>query len=92
MQEPFDIQIGEIDYAVFPEGNDTYVIFKNGKEYVHIQKDTESQWLKLDQETALPLFEADEEINAIGREIIAHVPEPEEEEDFEEDEDTEALS
>lgn len=91
MQEPFDIQIGEIDYAVFPEGNDTYVIFKNGKEYVHIQKDTESQWLKLDQETALPLFEADEEINAIGREIVAYVPEPEEEEESEEDEDTESL-
>jgi len=90
MQEPFDIQIGEIDYAVFPEGNDTYVIFKNGKEYVHIQKDTESQWLKLDQETALPLFEADEEINAIGREIVAYVPEPEEE-DPETNEHTEAL-
>jgi hypothetical protein len=78
MQEPFDIQIGEIDYAVFPEGNDTYVIFKNGKEYVHIQKDTESQWLKLDAETALPLFEVDQEINAIGREIVAYVPEEEE--------------
>ena len=88
MQEPFDIQIGEIDYAVFPEGNDTYVIFKNGKEYVHIQKDTESQWLKLDAETALPLFETDEEINAIGREIVAYVPE---EEEHAEDEGAEEL-
>lgn len=79
MQEPFDITIGEIDYAIFPEGNDTYVVFKDGKEYVQIQKDTESQWLKLDPETALPLFEEDEEINAIGREIMAYVPEPEEE-------------
>lgn len=86
MQEPFDITIGEIDYAIFPEGNDTYVVFKDGKEYVQIQKDTESQWLKLDPETALPLFEEDEEINAIGREIMAYVPEVEEEEDEEADE------
>lgn len=85
MQEPFDISIGNTDYAVFPEGNDTYVIFKNGKEYVQIQKDTEEQWLKLDEETALPLFEADEEINAIGRAIVAYVPEPEEDEEELED-------
>jgi len=88
MQEPFDITIGAIDYAIFPEGNDTYVVFKDGKEYVQIQKDTDSQWLKLDPETALPLFEEDEEINAIGREIAAYVPE-EEEESEEEQEDEE---
>jgi hypothetical protein len=86
MQEPFDITIGEIDYAIFPEGNDTYVVFKDGKEYVQIQKDTESQWLKLDPETALPLFEEDEEINAIGREIMAYVPEIEEEDEETEEE------
>ena len=34
MQDPFDITIGDIDYAIFPEGNDTYVIFKEGKEYI----------------------------------------------------------
>lgn len=81
MQEPFDIEIGDVSYAVFPEGNDTYVIFKEGKEYVHIQKDTDLQWLKLDEETALPLFEIDEEINNIGREIMAYVPEVEEEDE-----------
>ena len=81
MQQPFDITIGDTDYAIFPEGNDTYVVFKDGKEYVQIQKDTESQWLKLDPETALPLFEEDAEINAIGREISAYVPEEEEDED-----------
>jgi hypothetical protein len=86
MQEPFDIQIGDINYAVFPEGNDIYVIFKEGKEYTHIQKDTDLQWLKLDPETALPLFEVDEEINNIGREILAFQPEEEEEEGSEEEE------
>jgi len=91
MQEPFDITIGNIDYAVFPEGNDTYVIFKEGKEYLQIQKDTDSQWLKLDPETALPLFGEDEEVNAIGREIVAYVPE-EEEEEAEEEEDDDLLS
>lgn len=84
MQEPFDITIGDTDYAIFPEGNDTYVVFKEGKEYVQIQKDTESQWLKLDPETALPLFEEDEEINAIGKEIGAYVPEVEEEDEDQE--------
>ncbi|ETZ19280.1 hypothetical protein [Pedobacter sp. V48] len=85
MQQPFDISIEDVDYAVFPEGNDTYVIFKNGKEYVHIQKDTDLQWLKLDPETAIPVFEIDEEINNIGREIMAYVPEEEDEEDVEDD-------
>lgn len=83
MQEPFDIQIGNINYAVFPEGNDTYVIYKEGKEYTTIQKDTDMQWLKLDPETALPLFEVDEEINSIGQQILAYQPEEEEEEDEE---------
>lgn len=87
--QPFDIQIGQIDYAVFPEGNEVYVIFKNGKEYISIQKDSESNWLKLDDETALPLFDPNEEVNAIGRQIEAYVPEPEEdlfdEEDLDED-------
>jgi len=85
MQEPFDITIGTIDYAIFPEGNDTYVVFKDGKEYLQIQKDTESTWLKLDPETALPLFEENAEINAIGQAIVAYVPEPEEDEDLEEE-------
>jgi hypothetical protein len=81
MQQPFDIIIGNTDYAVFPEGNDTYVIFKNGKEYTTIQKDTDLQWLKLDPETALPVFEADEEINKIGQAITAYVPEEDEDEE-----------
>ena len=83
MKEPFDITIGTTDYAIFPEGNDTYVVFKDGKEYVEIQKDTDSQWLKLDPETALPLFEENDEINAIGREILAYVPEEEDEDELE---------
>lgn len=86
MQQPFDITIGEIDYAIFPEGNDTYVVFKDGKEYRHILKDTDSQWLTLDPETALPLFGEDEEVNAIGQEILAYVPEEEDEEEEQEEE------
>ncbi|MES2457636.1 MAG: hypothetical protein V4594_18915 [Bacteroidota bacterium] len=86
MQEPFDIQIGQTDYAVFPEGNDIYVIYKDGKEYAHIQKDTDLQWLKLDPETATPLFEPNDEINTIGQAILAYVPEPEEDEDDLDDE------
>ena len=81
MQQPFDIVIGNTDYAVFPEGNDTYVIFKNGKEYVSIQKDTDLQWLKLDPETALPVFETDAEINSIGQAILSYVPEEEDEDE-----------
>ena len=83
MQQPFDITIAAIDYAVFPEGNDTYVIFKDGKEYVHIQKDTDTQWIKLDPETATPIFETNEEINSIGAAILSYVPEEEEDEDYE---------
>ena len=39
MQEPFDIELKGIIYSVFPEEEDTYTIFKEGVEYVKIQKD-----------------------------------------------------
>jgi len=83
MQEPFDIEIGPINYSVFPEGNDSYTIFKDGKEYIQIQKDTSSIWLKMDYKTELPIFEEDEEVNAIGQAIENYVPEPEDEEEDE---------
>jgi len=69
MQEPFDIEINNITYSVFPEGEDIYAIFKEGTEYVKIQKDTEQHWLKLDPDTEMPLFDNDDEVNSIGREI-----------------------
>jgi len=72
MNEPFDLEIGGITYSVFPEGEDIYTIFKEGVEYVQIQKDTEAHWLKLDPQTEMPLFDNDEEVNMIGRGIEAY--------------------
>ena len=69
MTEPFDLEINGITYSVFPEGEDIYAIFKEGVEYIKIQKDTEAHWLKLDPETEIPLFDNDQEVNSIGREI-----------------------
>ncbi|GGH22615.1 hypothetical protein FAZ19_13885 [Sphingobacterium alkalisoli] len=69
LQEPFDIEIENIVYSIFPDEEDAYTIFKDGKEYIQIIKDTESSWLKLSPETGLPLFGMDEEVNAIGQEI-----------------------
>lgn len=69
IQEPFDIEIENIVYSVFPDGEDTYTIFKEGKEYIQIIKDTDTNWLKADPETGIPLFGMDEEINLIGAEI-----------------------
>lgn len=69
MQEPFDIEIGDIVYSVFPDEKDTYTIFKDGQEYVQIIKDTETSWLKLHPETGLPMFGMDEEVILIGRKI-----------------------
>lgn len=83
MQQPFDVEIGNINYAIFPEGNDIYVVFKDGKEYAQIQKDDAEQWIKFDKETALPLFEYDEEVNQIGKLITAYLLNPENEEDDE---------
>ncbi|MGY5253387.1 hypothetical protein [Sphingobacterium spiritivorum] len=68
-KEPFDIEIEDIVYSVFPEEEDAYVIFKEGKEYVQIIKDTDTTWLKLNPETGLPMFGMDEEINLIGQKI-----------------------
>ncbi len=75
MEEPFDIFIGSIAYSVFPEEDNTFTIFKEGKEHTHIQKDTEGVWLKLDYDTGLPLFDEDAEINEIGRQINLYQPE-----------------
>lgn len=72
MTEPFDLEINGFTYSVFPEGEDIYAIFKEGAEYVKIQKDTEAHWLKLDPETEMPLFDNDEEVNTIGRGIEAY--------------------
>lgn len=83
MQQPFDIEIGSLNYAIFPEGNDTYIVFKDGKEYLQIQKDTASQWIKFDKETGLPQFEFDEEVNQLGQRIDNYVEEPEIDEDEE---------
>lgn len=90
MQQPFDIIVSDTHYAVFPEGNDTYVIYKGGKEYMQIQKDEENQWLKLDDETALPQFEPNEEVDLIGKAIAEYKEEDEEEDDedlFDDEED-----
>lgn len=68
-QEPFDLEIGDVVYSVFPDEKDTYTIFKDGKEYVQIIKDTETNWLKLSPETGLPLFGMDEEVSLLGQKI-----------------------
>lgn len=68
MQEPFDISVGNTVYSVFPEEDNIYTIFKEGIEYLKIQKD-EERWLKLDPLTELPRFEEDEEVNIIGAKI-----------------------
>ncbi len=81
MQEPFDVAVGKVTYSVFPEGNDIYTIFKNGKEHIQMQKDTSSIWLKLDYKTELPIFEEDEEVNAIGIAISNYVPTEDEDEE-----------
>jgi hypothetical protein len=74
--EPFDIEVEETNYAVFPEGNDTYTIFKGGQEYIQIIKDTSTIWLKLDYKTELPIFEEDHEVNMIGQQIEAYIANP----------------
>jgi len=83
MQQPFDIEIGSLNYAIFPEGNNTYVVFKDGKEYLQIQKDDASQWIKFDKVTGLPQFEFDEEVNQIGQHIENYKEEPEFDDDEE---------
>ena len=82
MQQPFDIEIGTLNYAIFPEGNDVYIVFKEGKEYLQIQKDTAAQWIKFDKQTGLPQFEADEEVNKLGMLIENYKEEPDDEEEI----------
>lgn len=68
-KEPFDIEINDIVYAVFPEEEDMFMIYKEGLEYLKIIKDTDTTWLKLHPETELPMFGLDEEVNSIGQRI-----------------------
>ena len=77
MKEPFDIEIGKTDYAVFPEEDETYTIFKDGSEHLKIQKDGEGRWLKLDPETDITVFTEDEEVNRIGAKIEKLSPQEE---------------
>lgn len=72
MEEPFDIEIDDITYSVFPEEDGIYTIFKEGIEYVKIQKDEGGEWLRLHAETELPLFGEDAEVQQIGKEIAAY--------------------
>ncbi|SFH10327.1 hypothetical protein [Pedobacter insulae] len=81
MQQPFDLTIGPVNYAIFPEGNHTYVVFKDGKEYLQIQKDDAAQWIKFDKETGIPLFELDEEVNQLGKLIDTYQEDPDNYED-----------
>ena len=85
MQQPFDIELGGVIYSVFPEEEDVYTIFKEGEEYIKIQKDTDQHWLKLDDETDLPLFTEDQEVDNIGR-VISEYKEEEEDDETDEDE------
>lgn len=83
MQQPFDLEVGSLQYAIFPEGNDIYIVFKEGKEYLQIQKDVASQWIKFDKETGLPQFEPDDEVNELGKQIENYKEEPELDDDEE---------
>lgn len=69
MQEPFDISAGESIYAIFPEENETFTIFKDGKEYLRMQREENKQSIKLDPETDMPVFGEDREVVVIGLEI-----------------------
>ncbi|HIX54126.1 MAG TPA: hypothetical protein VK076_04005 [Candidatus Sphingobacterium stercoripullorum] len=71
-KDPFDIEVYGTVYSVFPEEDASYTIFKNGEEYLHIVKDSESDWIKLDMETSMPLFGIDEEVNLLGRKILEY--------------------
>ncbi|MGE6218581.1 hypothetical protein ACQKCH_02045 [Nubsella zeaxanthinifaciens] len=82
--QPFDLEHNNTHYAVFPEGSETYTIYKEGKEYLQIQKDEGEQWIKFDNETGTPVFEPDEEVNALGKLIEWYKENPEEEEEEEE--------
>lgn len=75
MQEPFDIELYNTVYSVFPEEKNTYTIFKEGKEYIQIIWDDRSQWLKANPETGLPMFGMDEEVNLIGQKITEYIGE-----------------
>ncbi|WP_410222039.1 hypothetical protein [Pedobacter sp.] len=79
--QPFDLELNQVNYAVFPEGNETYTIYKEGKEYIQIQKDEGEQWIKFDEETGTPVFEYDEEVNQLGKLIEYYKENPEEDED-----------
>ena len=84
--QPFDLQLNDTDYAIFPEGNNTYIIFKEGQEYLHIQKDDGEQWIKFDKETGTPDFDADVEVNALGKLIAEYKEEPEEDDEDDDEE------
>ena len=73
MQAPFDIEIYETTYSVFPDGEEAFTVFKEGVEHIHLQRDGENGWLKLHPETGTPLFGMDEEVELLGKAISKHL-------------------
>jgi len=69
MIEPFDIEIENVNYSVFPEEEDIFSIYKEGIELMKIQKDSDTHWLKLDAASEMPLFIYDIEVELIGQQI-----------------------
>ncbi|TAF79703.1 MAG: hypothetical protein EAZ51_07415 [Sphingobacteriales bacterium] len=69
MIEPFDIEIENFSYSIFPEEEDVFTIFKEGIELMKIQKDSDTHWLKLDATSEMPLFVYDIEVELIGQQI-----------------------
>ncbi|WP_354430755.1 MULTISPECIES: hypothetical protein [unclassified Mucilaginibacter] len=81
LQDPFDVLVNGVVYAVFPEEDNIYTIFKAGTEFGKIEKDTDNVWLMLNPETDTPMFDNNAEVDAIGQAITNYVPEEEDEDD-----------
>ncbi|MEJ5993937.1 hypothetical protein WG904_05830 [Pedobacter sp. Du54] len=69
-EESFFFKGNSSIYEIIPEEDGVYTVFKDGIEYIQVMQHKNSKWLRIDYKTDLPIIEANEEVDSIGRVIV----------------------
>ena len=66
-EDSFYIKVNGIIYEVVPEEGNTYTIFKFDAEYMHVLRNKNKKWMRVDYKTDLLIIEENDEVEDVGR-------------------------
>lgn len=66
MEESFHFKLRGLVYEVVAEEDNTFTIFKMGKEYLLLTKVNNKKWCRIDYKTDQPVIEQNDEVEDIG--------------------------